>query len=395
MHGEAMNFLFPNDVHVMWSLMIVLYPYITGLVAGAFIVSSLYHVFNRQELKPVSRLAMVASFAFLLVATLPLLAHLGHPERSLNIVITPHFTSAMSAFGLIYAMYLILVLVEIWLIFRKEIVLLAERSRGLKRWILKVISLGVYDISDKAREVDHKVIVVLAAIGIPAASILHGYVGFMFGSVKANAFWSTPLMPIIFLFSAVTSGIAIIVVLYQTLTVVSGRKIDGACLQSLAQWLWLFGTLTVTLEVLEIVTLAYEKGEEWLVVGPLISNKIAFSFIGVQMIFGSLIPFLLLAIVVLMRRYLTATLRNVITYIAAFILLIQVFAMRWNVVIGGQIFSKSGIGFRENYVPELGGREGVGLALVIMIIPFVIMVIFNRFLPLSDTTDSASAGDKP
>jgi len=395
MHGEAMNFLFPNDVHVMWSLMIVLYPYITGLVAGAFIVSSLYHVFNRQELKPVSRLAMVASFAFLLVATLPLLAHLGHPERSLNIVITPHFTSAMSAFGLIYAMYLILVLVEIWLIFRKEIVLLAERSRGLKRWILKVISLGVYDISDKAREVDRKVIVVLAAIGIPAASILHGYVGFMFGSVKANAFWSTPLMPIIFLFSAVTSGIAMIVVLYQTLTVVSGRKIDGACLQSLAQWLWLFGILTVTLEVLEIVTLAYEKGEEWLVVGPLISNKIAFSFIGVQMIFGSLIPFLLLAIVVLMRRYLTATLRNVITYIAAFILLIQVFAMRWNVVIGGQIFSKSGIGFRENYVPELGGREGVGLALVIMIIPFVIMVIFNRFLPLSDTTDSASAGDKP
>jgi len=395
MHGEAMNFLFPNDVHVMWSLMIVLYPYITGLVAGAFIVSSLYHVFNRQELKPVSRLAMVASFAFLLVATLPLLAHLGHPERSLNIVITPHFTSAMSAFGLIYAMYLILVLVEIWLILRKEIVLLAERSRGLKRWILKVISLGVYDISDKAREVDRKVIVVLAAIGIPAASILHGYVGFMFGSVKANAFWSTPLMPIIFLFSAVTSGIAMIVVLYQTLTVVSGRKIDGACLQSLAQWLWLFGILTVTLEVLEIVTLAYEKGEEWLVVGPLISNKIAFSFIGVQMIFGSLIPFLLLAIVVLMRRYLTATLRNVITYIAAFILLIQVFAMRWNVVIGGQIFSKSGIGFRENYVPELGGREGVGLALVIMIIPFVIMVIFNRFLPLSDTADSASAGDKP
>ncbi len=395
MHAETMNFLFPNDVHVMWSLMIVLYPYITGLVAGAFIVSSLYHVFNRQELKPVSRLAMVASLAFLLVATLPLLAHLGHPERAMNIIVTPHFTSAMSAFGLIYALYLILVLVEIWLIFRKEIILLAQRSRGVKRGILQVIALGVYDISDKAREVDHKAIVVLAALGIPAASILHGYVGFMFGSVKANAFWSTPLMPIIFLFSAVTSGIAMIVILYQTLSIVSSRRIDGACVQSLAQWLWLFATLTVTLEVLEIVTLAYENGEEWLVVGPLISSKIAFSFIGVQMIFGSLIPFILLGIVVLMRRYLTATLRNVITYIAAFILLIQVFAMRWNVVIGGQIFSKSGIGFRENYVPELGGREGVGLALLIMVIPFVIMAIFNHFLPLSSSDDGAVAGEKP
>ena len=387
MHEQAMNFLFPNDFHIMWSLMIVLYPYITGLVAGAFIVSSLYHVFGRNELKPVARLSMVASLSFLLVATMPLLAHLGHPERALNIVITPHFTSAMSAFGLIYGLYLTLVLVEIWLIYRKEIIEIAMRSRGFKRWFFSVIALGVYDISDKSREVDHKIITLLAAIGIPAASILHGYVGFMFGSVKANAFWSTPLMPIIFLFSAVTSGIAMILVLYEILTKVGGRKIDGACVQSLAQWLWLFATVTVTLELLEIVSLSYAQDEEWLVVGPLIRDKIAVSFIGVQMIFGALIPFILLAIVVLMRKYLTDTLRHVISFIAAFILLIQVFAMRWNVVIGGQIFSKSGIGFRESYVPELGTREGVAMALLIIAIPFVIMLVFNRFLPLTPPGD--------
>lgn len=383
MHEQAMNFLFPNDFHIMWSLMIVLYPYITGLVAGAFIVSSLYHVFGRHELKPVARLSMVASLSFLLVATLPLLAHLGHPERAMNIVITPHFTSAMSAFGMIYGLYLTLVLVEIWLIFRKDIIETAMRSRGIKRWIFSVLALGVYNISKESRALDHRIIVLLAALGIPAASILHGYVGFMFGSVKANAFWSTPLMPIIFLFSAVTSGIAMILVLYQILSKIGGRKIAGSCVQSLAQWLWLFATLTVTLELLEIVSLSYAQDEEWLVVGPLILDKIAFSFIGIQMVFGSLIPFILLAIVVLMRKYLTDTLRNVISFVAATILLIQVFAMRWNVVIGGQIFSKSGIGFRENYTPELGGREGVAAALLIVTIPFIIMLVFNRFLPLT------------
>ena len=400
MHEQVMNFLFPNDLHVMWSLMIVLYPYITGLVAGAFIVSSLYHVFGRGELRPVARLAMVASLAFLAVATLPLLAHLGHPERALNIMITPHFTSAMSAFGLIYGLYLALVLVEIWLIFRVEIIELAARSRGFKRWFFSAVALGVYDISPEARRIDNKVIVALAALGIPAASILHGYVGFMFGSVKANAFWSTPLMPIIFLFSAVTSGIAMILVLYEILTKFTGRRIDGACVQSLAQMLWLFATVTVTLELLEIITLSYAQNEEWLIVGPLIKDKIAFSFIGIQMIFGSLIPFILLGIVVLMRRYLTDTLRHVIAFIAAFILLIQVFAMRWNVVIGGQIFSKSGIGFRESYVPELLGREGILLALVIMVIPFVIMSVFNHFLPLAqpplmegDSTGSRTQAD--
>jgi len=392
MHEPTTNFLFPNDIHIMWSLMIALYPYITGLVAGAFIVSSLYHVFGRTELKPVSRLAMVASLSFLAVATLPLLVHLGHPERALNIMVTPHFTSAMSAFGMIYGLYLILVVVEIWLIYRTEIIETAARSTGFKRWLFSVLALGVYDTSTPAREVDHRVVTALAAIGIPMACILHGYVGFMFGSVKANAFWSTPLMPIIFLFSAVTSGIAMILVLYVIVTKVGGRRIAGDCVQSLAQWLWLFATITVTLELLEIVMLSYEQNEEWLIVEPLITDKIAFSFIGIQMIFGSLIPFILLAIVVLMRRYLTDTLRHVISFVAASILLIQVFAMRWNVVIGGQIFSKSGVGFRENYTPELGGREGVVVALVIFVAPFVMMAVFNRFLSLSPPAEDEQPG---
>ncbi len=159
MQPDVTGFLFPNDIHIMWSLMIVLYPYVTGLVAGAFIVSSLFHVFGLKELQPVARLSMVASLAFLSVATLPLLAHLGHPERSLNIVITPNFTSAMSAFGLIYTMYLILLLVEVWLVFRKDIILVARRSRGIKRRIFACLALGCYDTSEEALRIDGRVII--------------------------------------------------------------------------------------------------------------------------------------------------------------------------------------------------------------------------------------------
>ena len=66
---EVMGYAFPNDIHITWSLMIVTYPYVTGLVAGAFIVSSLYHVFNRKELWPIGRFSLVASLAFMLVAS--------------------------------------------------------------------------------------------------------------------------------------------------------------------------------------------------------------------------------------------------------------------------------------------------------------------------------------
>ena len=387
---QVTGFLFPNDVHIMWSLMIVMYPYVTGIVAGAFIVSSLYHVFGRKELRPVARLSMVASLAFLLVATLPLLVHLGHPERALNIVITPHFTSAMAAFGLIYTIYLVLLVLEVWLVYRKDIILLARRSRGIKRRVFATLALGVYDISEESMRVDRHAITVLAAIGIPAACILHGYVGFMFGSVKANYWWSTPLMPIIFLFSAVTSGIAMIIVLYQIFMRFNNQPIIGTCVQALARWLWLFAVLTATLEVLEIVNLAYERNEEWLVIGPLLGTKLAFSFIGVQMVFGSLIPFVLLAIVVLMKPFLTDPLRNTITFVASMILLLQVFSMRWNVVIGGQIFSKSMRGFRESYSPGLFEKEGILTAIAVMLIPFVLMAIFNRFLPLTEQAEEVS-----
>ncbi len=392
METEVIGYSFPNDLHILWSLMIVLYPYITGLVAGAFVVSSLYHVFGHTELRPIGRLSLVASLGFLLFATLPLLIHLGHPERSFNIMVTPNFSSAMAAFGLIYAFYLIVVALEIWFVYRRDIIQTARESRGLKRRLFAALALGVYDVSEESRAVDRRMIVVLAALGIPVACILHGYVGFMFGSVKANYWWSTPLMPIIFLCSAVTSGIALIVILYQALMKIGSRRIEGDCVQSLCRWLWLFAIMTVTLELLEIIMLAYERNEEWMIIAPLLRTKLAFSFIGVQMVFGSLIPLLLLGMVVLMRAFLTDPLRNTVAFVASLILLIQVFAMRWNVVIGGQIFSKSLRGFRENYVPGLFEREGIAVALAILILPFVFLAVFNRILPLSEASAPPGEG---
>jgi len=382
MPHEVTGFLFPNDVHISWSLMIVMYPYVTGLVAGAFIVSSLYHVFGREDLKPVGRLALASSFCFLAVATLPLLNHLGHPERGPMVIVTPNFSSAMAGFGLLYASYFIVVLLEIWFVFRADIIRAAIASHGLKRRIYKILALGVYDLSPQALEIDHKITRVLAAIGIPMACLLHGYVGFLFGALKANPWWSTPLMPVIFLFSAVVSGIALLIVLYQVAMKLKGDPIDGRCIAALSRWLWLFMIASLTLEVLEIMTLAYENAEEWEVIGPLLANQLSISFISIQMVLGGLIPLILLMIVVVMDRHMSDPIRNTLAMMASLLLLLQVFSMRWNVVIGGQMFSKSMRGYRETYVPGMFEKEGILAAVIIFLIPFVLLVIFDRVLPI-------------
>src|SRR3954471_4609140 len=233
------GFMYPNEIELQWSILIVLYPYITGLVAGAFILASLERVFNVAAVKPTYRLALLTALAFLLVAPLPLQLHLGHPERSFEMYLTPHTTSAMAMFGFVYLWYLMVVLlVEIWLDYRKELVLTARASTGVKRLIYRTLTLGSDNISPASLRIDDKVGRAVTIIGIPSAFLLHGYVGFIFGSIKANPWWSTPMMPIVFLFSAIVSGIAAVMLLYVVLNWWRRAAIDMICLDTVAQYLF-------------------------------------------------------------------------------------------------------------------------------------------------------------
>ena len=210
------GFMYPNEVELQWSVLIVLYPFITGLVAGAFILASLERVFHVEAVKPTYRLALLTALSFLLVAPLPLQLHLGHPERSLEMYLTPHRTSAMAMFGFVYLWYLMAVLLlEIWLDYRRDIVLNSQTDTGLKRFVYRLMTLGSDNISERSLHIDDRVGYFITLIGIPSAFLLHGYVGFIFGSVKANPWWSSPLMPVVFIFSAMVSGIAAVMLLYM------------------------------------------------------------------------------------------------------------------------------------------------------------------------------------
>ena len=53
------GYMYPNEMELQWSILIVLYPFITGLVAGAFILASLERVFLVEAVKPIYRLALL------------------------------------------------------------------------------------------------------------------------------------------------------------------------------------------------------------------------------------------------------------------------------------------------------------------------------------------------
>lgn len=372
-----LGFIYPNEIEINWGLFIVLYPYLTGLVAGAFIVSSLYHVFDVKELKPVSRLSLVSALSLLLVAPLALISHLGQPLRALNLMWTPNPTSAMAGFGYIYSFYLIIVLLEIWFMYRKDIVEFAGTRPG---WIGKgynLLTLGAKDVSPAALHTDHKVVGILAIVGIPSAAFLHGYVGFIFGAIKANPWWSTPLMPVIFLLSAIVSGIALLIVVYAATCAIRRKKIDFSCLMSMNKYLWVFLIFAWILEVLEVLHMGYEGKEEWLILRGLITGVIPYTYIGVQMSLGMILPFVLLTAA--KSKKIPEKIRQVLTIVSGALVLIGVLAMRFNVVVGGQLVSKSLAGYSQFHVPLF--KEGLIPFIGFLILPFIILTVLVRILP--------------
>jgi Ni/Fe-hydrogenase subunit HybB-like protein len=291
-------------------------------------------------------------------------------------------------FGFVYLWYLMVVLVvEIWLDYRKDLVLAWQRSRGVKRLLYAVLTLGSSNISPNALALDDRVGRIVTIIGIPSAFLLHGYVGFIFGSVKANPWWSTPLMPVVFLFSAIVSGIAMVMLLYIAITAARRKPIDMACVDTVARYLLYAFLVDFSLEMLDLVHRIYEADESFKTLDFMARTQLFTSQIVLQILAGTVVPIALLASTQLLEMRARVRLW---TYVAAGVLtLVGIFAMRWNVVVGGQLFSKSFLGY-TTYKMGFATREGLLPAILVMLLPFVILAGLIRLLPPWHEPDALS-----
>ncbi len=321
---------------------------------------------------------------------------------------TPHFTSAISAFGIVFLTYASIVATELWFVYREHFVLTYQRLQAkpnrsaMDSFYLvanKALTLGAMDISHEALEKDHKACKIMAAVGIPVACFLHGYAGFIFGSVKANALWMTPLMPVIFICSAVVSGIALCILCYVVTqeirkfmakrkmarwareanapTVEELRGAEEHEVSMVSNYLLYFMIAAITLEVLDLIFRGYTQVKSWDILREVIMERDFTKIFILQYVIGNLIPFLMM---ILPGRNVRRT------TIACALVLFGVFMMRWNVVIGGQAFSLSFAGFMHYHLPIIPHdaetfKEGFFGALLVMATPFVLFYFINKLLP--------------
>ncbi|MBI3361931.1 MAG: polysulfide reductase NrfD, partial [Chloroflexi bacterium] len=198
---------------VPWGLWVAFYIYFIGLSAGSFLISTMIYVFGLKRFEPIGRLALFAAFIALSTGLTFILIDLGHMERFWTVYVNRSATSVLQWEMQFYTLYLVILLAELWLLIRRDLIRRGEQKDWIGR-VCRILTFGSKDLSDESAAKDMRMVKILGTLGVPVAIGVHGGTGAIFAVVKARPYWYTGLFPLIFIVSALASGGALLTFIY-------------------------------------------------------------------------------------------------------------------------------------------------------------------------------------
>jgi tetrathionate reductase subunit C len=245
--------------------MIALYIFFTGLSAGSFFLSTLSYGFGRIQYRALARPAIIMATLMLVVAPVFLLIHVGKPLRSWHLFLFVNPGSPISWGSFLLTTYPLFCLIYMACIFQ-------DKEKAAKRWGL---------------------------IGIPFAVSVHAYTGFILAFCPSRPLWSSSMIPLLFLVSAVVSGTALMILVFAAQCRWRGEAMDaegerGRLLLSLGRILGWLLILDLLMTGIDLLVASVSGGEDRLGVGVLLTGELAPYFVGIEIILGKLVPLFIL-----------------------------------------------------------------------------------------------------
>lgn len=279
---------------VPWGAWVAFYIYFVGLSAGAFLLSSLIHVFSMHHLEKVGRDATLVALISMIVALMFVLLDIGRMDRFWHALVYGNITSVLAYEVRFYVVYIFLLAAELWFAIRHDLVVAAQGT-GAKAAIARVLKLGSRNTSEQAKDRDRRWLGILGAIGIPIAIFgVHGGTGLLFAVVKARYYWNTAIFPVVFVVSALVSGTALVTAIYIIKTKLTGRQIDFDLMRSLTGLMMLFLLIDIGLQFFELIVSFYGLQEGALhSLNYMLAGANAWVFWLVQVGVGIILPIIL------------------------------------------------------------------------------------------------------
>lgn len=281
---------------VGWGVWVTFYIFFVGLSAGSFLVSSLAFVFGDSRYERIGRDALLVAILSMGLATCFISLDLGRIERLWHTVWYMNITSILAWEVRFYGLYITLMLAELWLSMRTDLIRLAAGETGFKGRLAKFLSFGQTDTSDQSVKRDHRWLKILGAVGIPVAIFgVHGGTGSLFAVVKAMPYWHSGLFPVLFVVSALVSGTALLLFIHLTRSRCQERQIDLEVMRGLSSLLLLFLAIDLTLEFYEFFIAAYGmKEQELATLQIMFTGPMKWVFWLIQLGLGAALPIFLL-----------------------------------------------------------------------------------------------------
>jgi protein NrfD len=187
-----------------WGFLIVNYLFLGGLSAGLFFVSALATFFYRHdEPSPYTRIARLGAFLApwpVMIGCLLLIFDLGRWFRFWKLFAHLRLVSPMSIGSWLLVFFNLVALLDCytWLTERQRKGLFAR----LPRFLAFLARFGS-DLDHWRRR--------LAMVGLPVSIGVGIYTGVLLGAVQSRPFWNTNLVAQLFLFSALSTGCAALI----------------------------------------------------------------------------------------------------------------------------------------------------------------------------------------
>ena len=287
-----------------WGAWVAFYIFFVGLSAGAFLLSSLVYVFGMYQFERIGRAALLSAILSMGVALAFIGIDLGRVDRSALPLIFFHWSSPLSWEVRFYLVYIALL--------TAELVIAIRLHKGLARSAARA----------------HRRLRILGTIGVPLAIFgVHGGTGTIFAVLKARGMWFGGLFPVIFVVSAMVSGVALLAVIHYTQTRGTGRRPDAGLMTGLATVL--AGVLLVDLGlmfyefIVPMLAFAPHDGD---VISVIMFGPMWWSFWIIQLLVGMIIP-----VAVLLTPRLRA--RPGVVAAAAVLVVIGIVGVRFNIVV--------------------------------------------------------------
>jgi len=383
------------SIQIPWATMVSAYAWLVVAGSGLCIINGFGPVFGLHRYEMMTKRIAFLSVTSIIFGLNYILLHLGHPERAvIYSTISPNLRSAIAWMGALYNVYLVIVVVEFWLLVRSDLAQRAEQCEGLKRTIYSLLSLKKLDDSRLGRFLNESFIGrllydprvervlndprlprffgTLAFItGVAALTML----GSVFAHTESRALWYGSYYPVYFLISALFTGYALLL----TVTIISYR-FQGDVMHpqvrdliiEMSQVLAFLLAVGFALTAYRIGTSLYDPFRQAPVM-LLLTGPFSIGFWVFEVGFMSVIPAFIFVWASMKKNLGGVLLGSVMVLIGAFV-------MRYEFIVAGQVYPNIKEGL-STYLPTM-----MEVLIIIGVFGVFLMVytLGEKFLPLKE-----------